>query len=366
MLKIFISALLLITFHSAYADLTEQQCPNVDLAEKFGPIREQTKYGWCWAIAAADLISFTFGQIDNNRVSPVDVAAATISKSPQMIQSLSKKIEDKNQREISKNVHGAYVEWEDKKFSESFEETGGNVAKAIYAYNLRGGVCTEKQLPLPQPSLIRINPFKKQPAEETLYNWLNHEIGEHLFNTDIEKNAPIKLLNSCQSHKRFDSFIEETKRLANKKALEALEKEIKTACNPRQQLDVLLPLLHGFQPKKGSDVGGALAFYLKEGRPSALAFSPHFLQKVLDKTNSHEALVIGSRWNEETNSCEFKIRNSWGADCNIYPPPYNSAKNCQLGNVWVPEDVLQENSTSVTVVTPLIRNKLRKITPETK
>jgi hypothetical protein len=66
---------------------------------------------------------------------------------------------------------------------------------------------------------------------------------------------------------------------------------------------------------------------------------------------NHGSVVIGQRWNPETNKCQFLVRNSWGDGCAQYSwgpiktadsnPPY---PGCERGQIWVDEDALGRNT----------------------
>jgi hypothetical protein len=56
-----------------------------------------------------------------------------------------------------------------------------------------------------------------------------------------------------------------------------------------------------------------------------------------DDCGRHASIVIGSR--EKNGSCELLIRNSWGTSCSTYSNDFD----CEQGNIWIPQDVLQNN-----------------------
>lgn len=83
-------------------------------------------------------------------------------------------------------------------------------------------------------------------------------------------------------------------------------------------------------------------------------------QQDLDDCRAHSSLVIGSRFNKKTKSCEMLIRNSWGYQCSAYKKYYPSKtmvkmKNtdrsvnqfdvkCEDGNIWVDHKKLEKNT----------------------
>ena len=70
--------------------------------------------------------------------------------------------------------------------------------------------------------------------------------------------------------------------------------------------------------------------------PVVLSFHANFLLKAPTAgSDKHVAVVVASRWNAKMNSCEFKIRNTWGKGCQVYRPPYDDSDHCDKGSVWV-------------------------------
>lgn len=64
----------------------------------------------------------------------------------------------------------------------------------------------------------------------------------------------------------------------------------------------------------------------------------------------HSSTIIGRQWNEEAGSCQYLLRNSWGADCDNTYSEY-SGVTCASSNgasVWINEDQLARHTTSTT------------------
>jgi len=72
---------------------------------------------------------------------------------------------------------------------------------------------------------------------------------------------------------------------------------------------------------------------------------------------AHSSLIIGSRWNTKTNSCDLLVRNTWGTGCSKQHYPSKSTlqkKNpgksisqydvkCEGGNYWIDYRTLEKN-----------------------
>lgn len=48
----------------------------------------------------------------------------------------------------------------------------------------------------------------------------------------------------------------------------------------------------------------------------------------------HAVTVVGQKYNDEKKTCEFKIRNSWGKDCDLYAEDLKCEKD---GHIWFSE-----------------------------
>ncbi|MBY0413042.1 MAG: hypothetical protein K2Q18_02700 [Bdellovibrionales bacterium] len=56
-----------------------------------------------------------------------------------------------------------------------------------------------------------------------------------------------------------------------------------------------------------------------------------------DSLNGHASTLIGRRWNQKKNTCEFLLRNSWGKPCSNYHEDYE----CNNGHIWISESFFQ-------------------------
>ncbi len=56
-----------------------------------------------------------------------------------------------------------------------------------------------------------------------------------------------------------------------------------------------------------------------------------------DPISGHASSIVGRRWNDKTNSCEYMLRNSWGKPCSNYHEDYE----CSNGHIWIAESFFQ-------------------------
>jgi hypothetical protein len=61
--------------------------------------------------------------------------------------------------------------------------------------------------------------------------------------------------------------------------------------------------------------------------------------KVEQEHANHASSIVGRRFNAQSNSCEYLIRNSNGIDCSSYSAEYE----CHSGHIWIGEDYLKFN-----------------------
>ncbi len=101
--------------------------------------------------------------------------------------------------------------------------------------------------------------------------------------------------------------------------------------------------------------------YLKKRIPVSISYYSKFLSKnFLEKgfavkqadelrTGSHASVIVAERTVGRSQSKEFLIRNSWGEGCGSYDLKLR-ATHCEKGHIWVPEDVLNVFLNEVTAI----------------
>ena len=62
----------------------------------------------------------------------------------------------------------------------------------------------------------------------------------------------------------------------------------------------------------------------------------------------HTALVVGQRFSQKRNECEYLIKDSFGSDCAIYSPQWE----CESGNLWVSESAFKKALISTVIIEP--------------
>ena len=85
---------------------------------------------------------------------------------------------------------------------------------------------------------------------------------------------------------------------------------------------------------------------LESGMPSFLVYHSNVIKHgpglnpshYAYQNDRHASLIIGRKYNQETNSCEYLIRNSYGSSCNNYHPTLR----CKNGQFWLSEETLEK------------------------
>lgn len=61
---------------------------------------------------------------------------------------------------------------------------------------------------------------------------------------------------------------------------------------------------------------------------------------------SHVSVLVGRRWNKQSKTCEFLLRNSWGKNCYSYSNPELKGKcDPNTGYVWLSNEILKRSVT---------------------
>jgi hypothetical protein len=77
-MHLFLLFLTIIAGEPASANISKNDCPNVDLRSSFGPNRGDGGAGWCWAQVSSDMLGYFEGIRPPNRISSIDLAVSTL------------------------------------------------------------------------------------------------------------------------------------------------------------------------------------------------------------------------------------------------------------------------------------------------
>lgn len=280
----------------------QKSCSPIDLRPELGPVRDQGSLGWCYAFAAADILSFKTKQ----RISAADIALTY----------------NKNYFTDINRVFGA---------NESAFQAGN--PKSAIEKSTKKGLCLEKDFPSEdnynselRTNLDLIDKLRRgeqrssaleckevATAAKALFPNLDMSDIRKIALTTVNKDIVQEMANqTCKnriaSHFKAKSFFNEDK----EKFMQNLD----------AVLDEKNPMVLGY------DAG---VLFDTESEPR-IAY--------------HASVIAGRRINEETGQCEYLIRNSSGRGCDAY----DSKLFCQEGNIWIPRTDIQERSHSATYI----------------
>jgi hypothetical protein len=284
--------------------INDSNCKTKDLrGPKLGPVRNQDTVGWCFGYTAADLISYKI----NQRVSAVDLSITYYNKMEAMPRDAI------------------------------LSKTGGGQPVRTFDTTIKDGFCMEKDFPSEDYL------FPKE------YGYIGNEgLSDILKLIEEEHNSPDQLLKACRLKSINSLFknltIDDFKKVFSRKELSAFQMILelqKINCKNRFVPKNKFNMVSGLKGKR--EVLKEIDDQLEKDNPISYNFNANFLLPLKDQPgfDNHYASIVGRKFNEETKTCQYLIRNSWGRNCTQYPPPYN--KQCDEGNIWVNEDIIHKN-----------------------
>ncbi|MDD4975959.1 MAG: hypothetical protein PHY93_16500 [Bacteriovorax sp.] len=306
----------------AYGQLTQEECTKQDVRDKnpqlkdfFSTPRDQDSIGWCYAFAAADLLSVAAG-------TPVSSmhASAIYNKS------------------ISNNffwstIYGINDLFKDRKLKDIYE--GGYVDKALNETLDAGNICTEKELPF--DSDYNQETYRTIKALEELKQDVQNEISFTDFCTKMSNILPRSPFTNVDLMNLYQAML-------GNELNQALEEMMANSCQgikvkipdfKTQSIDK--PFFSFFNQSK-NDYFKKIGEVLADGRPLAISYDVGKVLRRSDSGGGHASVIMARQW--RNNKCEYKIRNSWGSICGYYREDIECNRN--EGSFWVDEDTFYE------------------------
>jgi hypothetical protein len=343
----------LILSTGASARVNQTLCKDVDYSEKFGPVRSQGSAGQCFNFVAADLIGFNQGLGPSQRVSAADVTVNYFTLPPDRLAHARDNASDwENSLWAGKVGMPALQRLRQETSGKSIADRlriGGDPRLTILAYGEGRGICLESRLPS-EGELLKL---------DARY-FLQDELQRMAANEVQPTNSALMPFQKweCPGPRRslFKPLLNANEQF-NEYALRSLGDAIEKKCEPRRPITPMSP--RGFRVKRGSTAvtGAAIATFLKSGVPVGVFYDSSYLTDGPAAPASpadHASIVVGTRWNSTLKTCEFKVRNSWGVSCDSYHSAVK--KNCEAGNLWVPEDDLYARVENVYIIDPQSQN----------
>ncbi len=312
-LIIFLISSLIAVMANAFDDFhakTEDECITSNLGSPLGPNRRQGDVGWCYANAAADLITYHYqrelngarasagyialaysNNYDNGGLSTIAMIKAQLSGFCPM--SIEEEVLERGPKVgIKEKINGL------RELKKRFDAThGASLNSDLQAqYESTHSILMD----IPRNALIEI--FTKSTIHTIAKNLADYLCGPHIIRPE-----------------RFALPIPDSKYVH----------EGRTA--------TLMATIHEQLSERHNNI------------LSISYFADFFDDEHAANTekNRHVSVAIGRRWHK--NRCEIQIRNSWGDNCEAYKAEFLKEKDmCVKGNLWVPEEILSRAIFGVT------------------
>jgi hypothetical protein len=307
----------------AFHPTAQKDCSPIDLRnENLGQVRDQQQVSWCYAFSAADMLGFTFNE--QEKVSAADIAIGY------------------NQTKV-----GLFVRWldlnvihrKDPITSRVAHQNGFNKLALIKAMN--EGLCPEKIFP--SESWTKMT--RTQDGWIQSQKPLDEAMLEIAALHDIKNSLTAENIPYFYHFKNVDAqgFVRmlQTKNVAG--FYSALRE---TVCRDDRR-----PTDYRWKVKmvvKNPRVFSRISEQLEMGRLVGLDYDSRILKDSstprLSFSELHTSPLVGRRWNEANNSCEYLVRDSHGTDCSVR---FDRSYDCEAGNIWLGESLIYRSMTSI-------------------
>ncbi|PIK15201.1 hypothetical protein [Halobacteriovorax sp. JY17] len=340
MKKIILCAVLLtLNFNLLARDIKipQAQCSDIDVRDKmndemqehFSKPQNQDGVGWCYAFAAADLMT---------------AEAKTPISSTHVSAIFNKKI-DKNI--FLKTGYKIGQLFSDGAFDTAYE--GGWIDRAVKNTSSEKFVCSEEDLPFDEnrrgeTAMIvkRLESIKSRLKEDNISNSC---LEITLLRNDSFKNMNINeiylILESDNINRAFSDLISQN----CKKDLIKVEKyKVKSLSRPnysRRHRQSSSSAKRDFTKKLGRHFD-TIGKVLSSGKPMGVSYN---VNNITSSSGGHASVLVGRRW--KNGKCQFKIRNSWGKSCGGYDRTKIEECNYEEGAYWVSDQKFYDMVSSI-------------------
>lgn len=286
-------------------------------------MRDQDSIGWCYAFAAADLISHEIGK----NVSAIDIANAYNEGS-----------------------------WSDFWNSNESDMTGGFTASAANEA-LERGLCFESQVPSDDyvfstdsrsllDELTAVESLWDTYREATSRPWRNSRRrlsgpalsqAEQQFQRDLSCGQIQSDWDQLFPTLAVGDVVDILGQSSNKNSF--IDNMIERSCSPRFTPPTRLTYEDDSTFTTTNTLMSRMDQKLNSGSILGISYHASTIKDRYDSsTGNHASLVVARRFNEDTGSCEYLIRNSWGNGCYSY----DDELDCEQGNIWLPEEYMRQ------------------------
>lgn len=304
-------------------------CHPVDYSAVMGPIRNQGATSWCFAYAAADLISQRVGGM----VSAVDIATQYYLNDPADLARVADtavrdflRLYPEFERDVIWARQQSLANTSYRRFPGVSSADGGYEQIAALLANGRG-LCAESKLP-------SANGYSGQMLKR-----LRHYVYTSLRNQRLTRDQAVLRANAewmqavdraCDRVKSPVPFVPVTGYWAAN-----LDEYRRYMSQGRL-----------YPQDAGRDLLGRLNYALNNGRVVSIGYDANLIADFGndEEIAGHASVIVGR--NMIGGQCHYLLRNSWGASCEGYRPGFK--ERCQAGHLWISEAELIKATYSVT------------------
>ena len=305
-------------------------------------VRNQDGIGWCYAFSSADLLSYKY----KTKVSAVDIAITFNEK--------------------------YFFSKKESIFSNSASNVQGGIAFSALGHALNKGVCLEKDLPsegyvdsdlidlikdleaMSKNYLEYIN-YSYVPAEQgmistpgfTYYDkQKSKKFSKEIYTKYFSCNATSKRYQKAFPNVNFQQFMNVLHNSTKQSIYQEMSEVSCKRKKPKRPPEVKWELEIG---GGGKDLINIFDEQLNNNNIAEIAyFSSILYEPAYALEGRHSSVVVGRRFNEATNDCEYLIKNSHGPSCAKYSKMYKKYNRCDKGMIWVPESLISESAYEAT------------------
>lgn len=327
-----------------HGKLTQAECADVDYSDKLGPVRNQGSSMSCFALAAADLITFNQKLSVEDRVSGLDVHLNFLQKTK--AEDIQSQMDSQKDWDSSLTIAKTFLPFLQKKDSSRFGKSllekfkmGGDLISPVLKYNTSGGICREANLPSQTPQAFA-------GAKDYILKAV-----ESMGNNTAKTNKLFDAQNFCAKESPF-STLQSSAEAINEQTSQQSISLMREACRERIAIKPMMPFFHFFE-KEDQEKASSIIAKILEVAPVGIGYDLDFLTNGAQHTDAlynHASSIVGMRWNKELNTCEFKIRNSYGLNCESYHQDYRDS--CKGGNIWINEQTANRRIQAVIAIEP--------------
>ena len=323
-MKYWFLALALPSMVFAYTPTSQNDCSSLDLRNStLNEVRNQKDVAWCYSFTGADMLAHAFNE--NERISAADIA---IRYNETKIGLFA--------RWLSVNI----INRKDPEYRRTAHQTGFNKISLDKA--LDAGWCPESVLPSEAWTKVMFTRFGEIEVDVPLAEAMIEISALH----DIRGSLKPETLPFYYKFKNVDAgkFIE---LLQTKKVDQFYYGLRKVVCKDDRH-----PFPHDMKVKmhiKNPKILKTISERLEAGVLVGLDYDSRVFQEPNRRGFSfaelHTSSLVGRRWNQTKNTCEFLIRNSYGENCQN--GRYHESLDCEDGNLWLTEKQIYQNMTSI-------------------